>query len=183
MSDVIKTSGGAIAVAESVTKFRRVVTGHDSSGNAIFLEDAICGNSHAIMGVPTFATTELWKTAGIPVENTLPMGDPTAEAFALHPPPQGTVLRIVEFAPDSTWAGNGDEKAEPMMHRTASQDYAYVIKGEIFAVLDKEEKLLRAGDVLIQRGTNHAWANRSLEQCIVLFVLIDATPIENLPPQ
>ena len=78
----------------------------------------------------------------------------------------------MEFPPDADWVS--DTTAAPAMHRTPSLDYAYVIDGEIVAVLDQGEALMRAGDVLIQRGTNHAWVNRSAKACKVLFVLIDA---------
>jgi quercetin dioxygenase-like cupin family protein len=63
------------------------------------------------------------------------------------------------------------------MHRTASVDYAFVLEGEIWAILDTTEVLLRQGDVLIQRGTNHAWSNRTSAQTLVGFVLIDAHPV------
>ena len=76
--------------------------------------------------------------------------------------------------------GDGEE-AKPLFHRTASLDYAFVIKGEIHAVLDGGEKLMKAGDILVQRGTIHAWSNRSSEPCLMLFVLCGADEIEGLP--
>jgi mannose-6-phosphate isomerase-like protein (cupin superfamily) len=181
MSEVIKTTGESTPVADSVQKFRRIVTGHDSTGKAVFVDDAPCAHAHSIMGIPTFATTELWKTSQSPVDNSGDAGDPAAGSFDLRPPKSGSILRIVEFAPDSTWS-NKDGSSAPMMHRTASLDYAYVIKGQIYAVLDNEERLLKEGDVLIQRGTNHAWANRTDEPCLVLCVLIDASPLVDNPP-
>jgi gentisate 1,2-dioxygenase len=104
----------------------------------------------------------------------------------------GTIFRTVEFPPDSAWKGMDARKvfdelkaghaadahaANPGMHKTASVDYALVIKGEIWAILDKDERLMREGDVLIQRGTNHAWSNRSEENCLMMFVLCGAYPI------
>jgi uncharacterized cupin superfamily protein len=59
------------------------------------------------------------------------------------------------------------------MHKTQTVDYAIVLQGEIYAVMDEGETLMRAGDVLIQRGTNHAWANRSQQMARICFVLID----------
>jgi mannose-6-phosphate isomerase-like protein (cupin superfamily) len=178
MSEVIKS--GSVKVAESVTKFRRIVTGHNQAGEAIFVEDEVCANRHAIKNIPTFATTELWKTSMAPVDNSdIQPVDSAAGAFVLNPPASGSVFRIVEFVPDRVW--KDDDYVPDMMHRTPSLDYAYVIRGEIYAVLDKQEKLMREGDVLIQRGTNHAWANRSSEPCVVLFVLIDANEVEGLP--
>jgi quercetin dioxygenase-like cupin family protein len=63
------------------------------------------------------------------------------------------------------------------MHRTASVDYAFVLEGEIWAILETSEVCLKQGDVLIQRGTNHAWSNRSSSQALVGFVLVDAHPV------
>ena len=70
-----------------------------------------------------------------------------------------------------------DASRHPGMHRTHSVDYAIVLSGEIWAVMDEGETLLRAGDVLIQRGTNHAWSNRSTVPCLVAFILVGATPL------
>ena len=162
----------AVALDPSIAKFRRLVTGHDDHGQAVFIEDKICPNAHAIMGLPNFAVTELWKTIEAPVDLRNGYADPAAGATSLAPPPRGTVFRVVEFPPDADWVS--DITAVPAMHRTSSLDYAYVIDGEIVAVLDQSEALMRAGDVLIQRGTNHAWVNRSTKACKVLFVLIDA---------
>ncbi|WP_336335153.1 cupin domain-containing protein [Pseudomonas putida] len=178
MSEVIES--GSVGVADSVMKFRRIITGHSEAGEAVFIEDEICAHRHAIKNIPTFATTELWKTRTTPVDNTERQPtDPVAGAFALNPPAGGSVFRIVEFAPDRIW--KSDPHESDMMHRTPSLDYAYVIKGQIYALLDNQETLMKSGDVLIQRGTNHAWANRSDEPCIVLFVLIDAKEMKNLP--
>ncbi|MFJ4373925.1 cupin domain-containing protein [Pseudomonas japonica] len=178
MSEVIQS--GSVAVADTVMKFRRIITGHNQAGEAIFIEDEVCAHRHAIKNIPTFATTELWKTAATPVDNTeqSPV-DLVAGRFALNPPACGSVFRIVEFVPDRLWKSDADEP--DMMHRTPSLDYAYVIKGQIHALLDNQETLMKAGDVLIQRGTNHAWANRSDEPCIVLFVLIDGKEMTHLP--
>jgi uncharacterized cupin superfamily protein len=78
------------------------------------------------------------------------------------------VLRVVDFPPDDNGA--------PDLHSTASLDFAVVLSGEIHAVLDDDGTLMRTGDVLVQRGTNHAWVNRSGSICPVLSVLIDARP-------
>jgi len=121
--------------------------------------------------------------------------DPTAMPLKLEPPPNGTVVRIIEFGPEGEWlqrlsaddtrlawgalgtdtaSTNTDGRARhPFMHRTESVDYALVLEGEITLVLDREEVLMKAGDFLVERGTNHAWANRSGRPCRMLFVLID----------
>lgn len=174
MNDVIKMD--RTAVADSVTKFRRIVTGHTVEGEAVFVLDEVCQNAHAIMGHPTFATTELWKSLQTPADNSGDFEDPAAGPTVVAPPKHGTVFRVVEFAPDKIW--REAHGPAPMMHRTPSLDYAMVLKGEIYAVLDKSETLMKPGDVLIQRGTNHAWSNRTDEPCLVLFVLIGAEPLQ-----
>ena len=123
--------------------------------------------------------------------------DPCSSVITLAPPVGGTVLRLVEFPPDKDYIGRwkrgeafasmGKSGARAIdestarheaMHRTASVDYAIVIEGEIWAVLDTTETVMRAGDFLIQRGTNHAWSNRSDKPALVAFVLIDAKPLK-----
>ena len=119
--------------------------------------------------------------------------DAAARPVRLEPPENGTILRIVEFPPDSAWRkdanaldafksiGAGGAKdtssADPMMHITSTVDYIIVLKGEIYAIMDAEEKLLRAGDILVQRGTNHSWSVRGSEPCIIAAVLVSATPV------
>jgi mannose-6-phosphate isomerase-like protein (cupin superfamily) len=102
-------------------------------------------------------------------------------------------VRIIEFGPEGEWlqklaqddakdvfGAMGTNKAStyqagthPLMHRTETVDYAVVLEGEIYLVLDKEERLMQQGDFLVERGTNHAWSNRSGKPCKMLFVLID----------
>ena len=171
---------------------RRIITGHDVDGNAIFTED---GNAPSIHGNPKrvgFHLTNLWITDETPAKiNNGP--DPTNRPLELTPPKNGTVVRIIEFGPEGEWTQNlraadaqiafgalGTEKAStfkegghPLMHRTETVDYALVLEGEIYIVLDKEEKLMKQGDFLVQRGTDHAWSNRSGKPCKMLFVLID----------
>lgn len=146
---------------------RRVVTGHTSNGKAIFVTDGDTPNIwEAPDGGPVY---ELWQHAGTP-DNSGPFIDPVRGHTSFPPPPHGSVLRIVEFTPRA-------DGERPHMHRTSSLDYAYVIAGSIVAVVDEDERVLSAGDVLIQRGTNHGWRNDSGAPCRVLFVLIDAQQI------
>jgi hypothetical protein len=147
-----------------------------------------------LAGVDNFGVTDLWKTLAAPADNRGDE-DPCQGPIVLAPPPCGTVFRIVEFPPDKEYVGKwkreeafgslGESGAHAVdqsssrhegMHRTASVDYAFVLEGEIWAVLDETETLMRQGDVLIQRGTNHAWSNRSNAPCLVGFVLVDAHP-------
>ena len=142
--------------------------------------------------MPGLALTDLWETKGAPASNAGD-GDAAARPVRLEPPKNGTILRIVEFPPDSAWrngtdgkvgfksigAGHAQDKAsaDPMMHKTSTVDYIIVLKGEIYAVMETGEKLLRAGDILVQRGTNHSWSVRGNEPCIVAAVLVSAKPV------
>src|SRR5204862_4742766 len=119
--------------------------------------------------------------------------DAAARPVRLEPPKNGTILRVVEFPPDAQWRGKADARAgfksigaahvtdqssaDPMMHRTSTVDYAIVLKGEIHAVMDEGETLLKAGDILVQRGTNHSWSVRGNDPAIVAFVLVSAKPL------
>ena len=119
--------------------------------------------------------------------------DAIARGHRLPPPKGGSVFRVIEYPPDSERLaaiaheeklpddGSGRAAAtdrnnprHPGFHKTATIDYAIVLSGEIFAMMDDGEVLLQVGDVLIQRGTNHAWSNRTNETAVVAFVLIDA---------
>lgn len=175
-------------------KIRRVVTGHDKTGKAVFVDDRYAPVVHTISGRPGFWVNELWKTAGAPAT----LGDNpdmTAGPMQLAPPSRGTVFRILEIPPETpetrarlaenpqaTFAALGGQGASthradaphPMMHRTESIDYAIVLTGEIYLILDDSETLIRQGDVVIQCGTSHAWSNRSSTPCRIAFVLVDA---------
>jgi hypothetical protein len=173
---------------------RRVVTGHDTAGKSIFIADG--PSPHVFRRRPGSAeVTELWKTRSTPADNR-GHDDPVEATYKLTPPQGGTVLRIIEYPPDKERLGAlAAELAAPHdesgrsaaadrnnprhlgFHKTASVDYAIVLDGEIYALMDEGEVLLKAGDVLIQRGTNHAWSNRTDAPCTVAFVLIDAEPV------
>lgn len=169
---------------------RRVVTGHDAQGRSIIAGDGPSPNTIAVLESPAFGMTDLWVTHDAPADNT-GTTDPAARKIVLEPPPRGTIFRVVEFPPDAQLAGkfdrveafeaigardalDPDASRHPGMHRTHSVDYAIVLSGEIWAVMDVSETLLRAGDCLVQRGTNHAWSNRSHASCLVAFILVDA---------
>ena len=177
-----------------IKRFRRVVTGHDPQGQSIIASDAASPHVMPIMDQPNFAVTDFWKTFATPADNGLATAnDPCARPVQVAPPASGSVVRVVQFPPDKDWAAKaaamggsvaidetaksaskGGEVRHAHMHRTRSIDYAIVLSGEIWAVMDVGETKLVAGDVLVQRGTNHAWANRSHDPCVIAFVLIDA---------
>jgi uncharacterized cupin superfamily protein len=168
---------------------RRVVTGHDASGKAVALIDAV---SPHVLRYETggFTATMLWQTAEMPAAFAAGR-DRAADQKGVVPPPRGSVLRIVEFPPEDprrvaalthrdVFRGlvAPDESLgparHPFMHRTDTVDYGIVLEGEIDMWLDDSEVHLRAGDVVIQQGTNHAWVNRSGAICRLAFILLDA---------
>ena len=171
---------------------RRVITGHDAHGRSVLQEDRESPFVLASAGGRGPFVIDLWKTHASPADNQ--GGEPCTPEITLAPPAQGSVLRIVEFPPDRSYmdgwnpkdtfealghALDAGAKAHPTpgMHQTRSLDYAIVLEGEIWAVMDQGETLLRTGDVLIQRGTNHGWSNRGEQPARVAFVLIDAQPL------
>jgi mannose-6-phosphate isomerase-like protein (cupin superfamily) len=174
--------------------FRRVVTGHNAQGKSIFVMDGPAPAVHS-RGTGATSSTEFWVTSATPADNA-GNADPTmTEERRLPPPKNGTIFRVVEYPPDSQRVAvlrapdaSHDAKSEgyvrdlknarhPGFHKTDSIDYAIVLSGEIYALMDEGEVLLKAGDVLIQRGTNHAWSNRTEQPCCIAFVLIDAKPV------
>jgi len=176
-------------------RIRRVVTGHDKDGKSMFVMDGKAPNVLEMASMPGVALTDLWRTNAAPASNA-GNADAATGRIRLEPPAEGTILRIVEFPPDSAWRDSADAKkafasigasgapdhasADAMMHATATVDYIIVLKGEIWAILDKGEKLLKQGDVLIQRGTNHSWSVRTREPCVIAAVLIGAKPVGRL---
>lgn len=175
-----------------VWNVRRVVTGHDDNGKSVFLIDGHAPNVKEMASMPGLALTDLWETGGAPADNG-GRADAAARPIRLEPPPRGSILRIVEFPPDKAWRGSADSltafnsigaghakdqsSGDPMMHTTATVDYLIILKGEIYAILDQGETLLKAGDIMIQRGTNHSWSVRGDEPCILAAILIDAKPL------
>jgi hypothetical protein len=176
------------------TPIRRVVTGHNSEGRSCFISDGPAPNVFQRSAGSTIVS-EIWKTASTPADNS-DGRDPTAPPYRLTPPDEGSVLRIISYPPDKVRLASLEREREgaadvasgragvldrgnprhPGFHKTRSIDYAIVLSGEIYALMDEGETLLRQGDVLIQRGTNHAWSNRTDEPAGVAFVLIDAKP-------
>jgi mannose-6-phosphate isomerase-like protein (cupin superfamily) len=175
-----------------IWRVRRVLTGHDSQGRSTFVADGHAPNVKEMPHFPGLALTDLWETGAAPASNA---GDADAadRPVRLEPPRTGTILRIVEFPPDATRPRGSDgsegfkaigashaqdrRSSDPMMHKTSTVDYIIVLKGEIHAVMETGEKLLKAGDILVQRGTNHSWSVRGTEPCIVAAVLVSAKPV------
>jgi hypothetical protein len=192
------TSTSGKTVKPRLKKIRRIVTGHDARGRSIFLSDAPSHHVMTLQSIPTFGVTEIWNTDSTPADNRKAK-DPCKTPVQLAPPKRGTVVRVVEFPPDQRWIKSADRNKafasmgssgaqalahdasasrHPMMHRTKTIDYAIVLAGEIWALMDIGDKKMQAGDILVQRGTNHAWSNRSNKPCLIAFVLIDAKPLK-----
>ena len=147
---------------------RRVVTGHDESGRSIFLSDGPTPRSHDI-GVATFH--ELWSTRPTPAPITASEAvEPTTRPLVTPPDPNGTIIRFTDIP-----AGQRSP-----MHRTETVDYGIVLEGAIHLVLDDSEVRLEAGDVVVQRGTDHAWENRSDRTARMAFILVDGAFSDDL---
>jgi mannose-6-phosphate isomerase-like protein (cupin superfamily) len=145
-------------------KIRRVVTGHDQNGRAVVAIDETCTN--VISRRPNHASCVVWSSGEFPTENGTDADGGAREVATTDP--NGTVFRLVEYGPGVT----------PRNHRTESVDYAIVMSGEIDMEMDGTSVHLKAGDVLVQRGTIHNWINRGTVPCVVAFVLVAAKPVE-----
>jgi mannose-6-phosphate isomerase-like protein (cupin superfamily) len=182
-----------MGLSMTLPPIHRVVTGHAADGRAIVAEQGSLPRVVEIAAIPGTVFHEVWSTSGTPapVDNG---ADPTLGPLMLAPPQHGTRIRFVDIPPDTAdflahgaarmkdaFGQIGDVAAStvkadsphPLMHRTESVDYGIVIEGEMTLVLDDSEVLLKPGSVVVQRGTNHAWANRSGRPCRMLFVLVD----------
>jgi mannose-6-phosphate isomerase-like protein (cupin superfamily) len=142
---------------------RRVVTGHDAQGRAKVLIDEQVKNVFSPR--PGAAYSVIWSSEGFPVDND-GSEDPSEKKIGTTID-NGTVFRIVSFGPG----------VSPRNHRTDSVDYAVVMSGEIDMVLDDETVHLKAGDVLVQRGTIHDWVNNGSVPCVIAFTLVSAKPV------
>ncbi len=172
-------------------RYRRVVTGHDAQGRSVILMDGDSPHGFVAEKAGGLHLTELWETTSSPADNS-GGADAAEHERRIEPKGGGTVFRVIEYPPDSVrlktlkpeeyFSSMGAQAADAAsrrhagMHKTDTVDYAIVLSGEIYAVLDEGEVLLRAGDCLIQRGTSHAWSNRTQEPCAIAFVLVAAKP-------
>lgn len=181
--------------------FRRIVTGHDADGHAILVSDAPPARAVLVggQGGPTFV--EVWNTRETPALIDRRSDEPSETGLVLAPPKGGTRLRVIEFPPESDQIRRLDEAGarekfgamggaaasqfkqgapHPLMHRTQTVDYGIVLEGEITLIVDHGETTVRTGDIVVQRGTNHAWANRTDRNCRMAFVLIDGQYTDGL---
>ena len=151
----------------SYPPIRRVVTGHDQNQVArVIMEGPATNAKYPSAGT---VSTMIWCTDETPADISVgeKVEDLGARILGTAPPANGTRFAVIDFPPGNT----------PRMHRTETIDYVIVLDGEIEMDMDDSTVTLRAGDIMVQRGTNHAWANRSNQRARVAFVLIDAKPL------
>ena len=178
------------ALADGDKKFgevRRVVTKLDPAGKAVVMFDDRVPLTAARSPV---GVGDLWVTENSPAELSA-TEDRAHVKVGIQPPRSGTIFRVVDYPPTSSAIekldintmmrvvgadapAKGLPPRHPMMHRTRSIDYAIILSGEIDMLLDESEVHFKAGDVLVQQATNHAWVNRGKENCRIAFILIDS---------
>jgi quercetin dioxygenase-like cupin family protein len=179
--------------------FKRVVTGHNADGRAVISWSGEPAVRVELKSSPGTVFYEIWKSFSSPalIDNA---PDPTPGPLQLHPAPLGSNIRVVDIPPDSkrnassatvgaaqfaelgaAHASTGAPGAKhKFMHRTETLDYGIVLAGEVWLVLDEDEIRLQPGDIVVQRGTNHAWSNRTEDMVRMAFILLDGRFSESL---
>ena len=176
---------------------RRIVTGHNADGKAVIQEDGPAKRVQRVGGEHGPMFYEVWNTRETPARIDRTSGEPAEDRIVLAPPKNGTRIRVLDIPPEheslkslspeaarahfaeigapdaASHSGSGSRHV--FMHRTETIDYGIVLEGEIVLILDEGETTVRAGEIVIQRGTNHGWANRSGRNCRIAFILIDGT--------
>ncbi|RZI60877.1 MAG: cupin domain-containing protein [Rubrivivax sp.] len=178
----------------SFPAIHRVVTGHAADGRAVIVSNGPLSTVRDLVSVNGMIVHEVWQTESSPP--VVGNGEDPTRGPLRHPAPKhGTLIRFLDFPPDEAYLSDGgaaarmkhlfeefsnpeglttrDDSPHPMMHRTEAIDYGVVIEGEMTLIVDAGEVQLRPGSVVIQRGTNHAWANRSGKPCRMLYIQID----------
>jgi len=183
-------------VSDPIKPVRRIITIDDDAGKkSLAIEDRPSPDVRTDPARPGFASTRIWVTDASPVRIEKRFRDTLLSPHMLEPPPQGSLCRIVTIPPDETWRGKagasdvavffqamGAPRAStytpraphPYMQKTATLDFCLILDGEVTLVLDTEEVDLKAGDTVVQRGTNHAWSNRSDKPCRIAISSHDA---------
>ena len=176
-------------MSEQPKAVRRIVTVDDEEGKSVAIADARCTDVRTDAARPGYASTRIWVTDKTPARIEV-IRDTIDAPHTIEPPPGGSVCRIVTFPPDESFRGKvsakdiqsffwamgspqastyGPNAPHPYMQKTRTLDFCLVLEGEITLVLDTEEVELKAGDTVVQRGTNHAWSNRSDRPCVIAF--------------
>jgi hypothetical protein len=172
-----------------------VVTGHDSANQALIVSDGPPPRIYDDLGQDGLVFYEVWHTYKTPALIERSEDEPMEVTLSLLPPAGGTRIRVLDIPPDQSNSdyekifsriGASDvhrssaPSRHPNMHRTETVDYGIVLQGEITLILEQGETILRAGDIVVQRGTNHAWSNRSGATCRMAFILVDGVFEDNL---
>lgn len=177
-------------MSTSLPPMRRIVTGIDASGRSYIAEDGVSPAMMTMEGRAGYRNNNIWRTVGSPAP--VAAADSVLEHRGVLPPKGGTVLRVIDIPPEdqdpeirkrateAVFAAmfadakhDSSHARHPGMHVTDTVDYAILLQGELVAIMDEGETVMRAGDILIQRGTNHAWANRSGTIARIAFILVD----------
>ena len=176
---------------ERVKPVRRIVTVDDGEGQSVAISDGPSPDVRTDPARPGYSSTRIWVTDRTPAR--IGVRETLNAPHTLEPPPRGSVCRVVTFPPDDSYrvgareveaffAAMGSPHAStyrpdaphPYMQKTRTLDFCLVLEGEITLVLDTEAVRLEAGDTVVQRGTNHAWSNRSGKPCVIAFSSHDA---------
>ena len=173
---------------EPGTPFRRVVTGHNAQNQSFAASDAPPTRVFDNLGEKGLVFYEVWNTRETPARIDRNDAEPTEGKLSLPPPPGGTRIRVLDIPPDrpntdfdTIFDSIGGKDAHiragrpqhGSFHRTRTIDYGIVLSGELTLLLDQGEVTVKAGDIVIQRGTNHGWIHRTDRPCRIAFILID----------
>lgn len=171
-------------------KCRRVVTGFNREGDSVVVSDSFVNNQMEKNSRPGVSLNNIWRTEVFPNDNSADIEE-VDQVFTMFPKSFETICRISSFEPEKSHKKNDFDsdayfsdlnvsntlvksKRHPFMHKSKSLDYAIILEGEITLILDNEEVNLRQGDIVIQRGTSHAWVNNSDKLARVCFILMGA---------
>jgi uncharacterized cupin superfamily protein len=180
--------------SEAPSSVRRIVTIDDAGGKSVAIHDGPTPDVRTDPARPGFAAMRIWVTDTTPASIT-PARDPLALPHTIEPPPRGSVCRIVTIPPDAAFLAKvgarevaafframgspaastySAQAPHPYMQKTRTLDFCLILEGEVTLVLDTAEVQLAAGDTVVQRGTNHAWSNRSHRPCTIAISSHDA---------
>jgi mannose-6-phosphate isomerase-like protein (cupin superfamily) len=182
-------------MSEPIKPVRRIVTIDDERGASHAVADGPSPDVRTDPARPGYASTRIWVTDASPPRLEARFRDALLMPHMLEPPARGSLCRVVTIPPDDGWrrtvrasdvaaffAAMGARRAStaganaphPYMQKTRTLDLCLILEGEVTLVLDTEEVVLRAGDTVVQRGTNHAWSNRSDKPCRIAISSHDA---------
>jgi mannose-6-phosphate isomerase-like protein (cupin superfamily) len=172
---------------------RRVVTGHDADGKAIIVADGPPSRVYDDLGEEGLVFHEIWHTTETPAQIDRDTREADEDRLLLAPPTNGVRLRVLDIPPEAEGAdldtvfeniGATDAKVSSerhrSFHRTETIDFGIVLSGEIVLLMDEGQTTVRPGEIVVQRGTNHGWANYGHEPCRIAFVLIDGAYTDGL---